>query len=277
MRPFLQRSRRLLVGAASLALLYGLLAYIVLPYAWSHYEHQKGLQDLPMVTRTAQGIPGDPLNIGLVGGREDIAFAMQAAGWSPADRLTLRSSIAIVGSVVLDRPYKDAPVSPLFLAGRREELAYEKEDGTSADRRNHVRLWHVLDSGTEGRPVWLGSATFDTGVGLSHYTGQITHDIAADIDAERDYLSTNLTAAHMVVTTYQVSGVGPTLFGRNGEGDRYYTDGEIRVLVLTQRGAINREPPAELPNPPLIDLKDRLWRGARQAVEFGQKAIAPPQ
>lgn len=267
MRPFLQRSRRLLVGAASLALLYGLLAYIVLPFAWSHYEHQKGLQDLPMVTRTAQGIPGDPLNIGLVGGREDIAFAMQAAGWSPADRLTLRSSIAIVGSVVLDRPYKDAPVSPLFLAGRREELAYEKEDGASADRRQHVRLWHVLDSGTEGRPVWLGSATFDTGVGLSHYTGQVTHHIAADIDAERDDLGADLVKAGMVTTTYQVSGIGPTLFGRNGGGDRYYTDGEIHVLVLTERGAVNRSPPTELADPPIIALKNGLWHSIRAAME----------
>ena len=38
---------------------YGLMAYIVLPLAWSHYEHQKGLAGRPMVTRTAQDIPGE--------------------------------------------------------------------------------------------------------------------------------------------------------------------------------------------------------------------------
>ena len=36
----------------------------------------------------------------------------------------------------------------------------------------------------------------------------------------------------MVQTTYNVSGVGPTLFGRNGEGDRYFTDGDIQICVL---------------------------------------------
>lgn len=262
-----RRGHRALIFAIALVALYVLATYVVLPFAWSHYEHQKGLADLPMVTRTAQGIPGDPLNIGLVGGREDIAFAMQAAGWSPADRLTWRSSIEIVGSVVLDRPYKDAPVSPLFLAGRREDLAYEKEDGASADRRHHVRLWLVLDSGTEGRPVWLGAATFDTGVGLSRFTGQITHDIAADIDAERDDLGADLIKAGMVTTTYQVSGVGPTLFGRNGEGDRYYTDGEIHALVLTERGAVNRSPPAKLADPPIIALKNGLWHSIRAATK----------
>jgi hypothetical protein len=267
MRPLLEQSRRIILGLAAGALIYGLLAYIFLPLAWSHYEHQKGLQNLPMVTRTAQGIPGDPLNIGLVGTKEDIVFAMDAAGWSPADTLTLRSSIAIVGSVILDRTYKDAPVSPLFFNGRREELAYEEEDGKSADRRHHVRLWQVLDTGVEGRPVWLGAATFDSGVGFSHYTGQITHHIAADIDAERDYLGDTLIKAGMVTTTYKVSGVGPTLFGRNGGGDRYYTDGEVHVLVLTERGAINQKPLAELPDPPIITFKDDLWRSLRAATQ----------
>ena len=157
-------------------------------------------------------------------------------------------------------------VSTLFLDNRREDLAYEKEDGDSPDRRHHVRLWQVLQSGSEGRPVWLGAATYDTGVGLSHYTGQVTHHIAADIDAERDYLGAEFVRANMVTTTYRVSGIGPTLFGRNGGGDRYYTDGEIHVMVLTERGAVNRKAPVELPDPPIITLKNGLWQSVRQVT-----------
>jgi hypothetical protein len=132
---------------------YGLLAYLVLPEFWTHYEHQRGLASIPMVTRTAQGIPGDPMNVGLIGDVADVVCAMHAAGWYPADRITLKSSIEIVGSVLLDRPYRDAPVSNLYYLGRREDLAYEKPIGTSADRRNHVRYWKVLESGEEKRPV----------------------------------------------------------------------------------------------------------------------------
>ena len=84
--------------------LYFLLAYIVLPLTWRHYEHQKALADATMITRTAAGIPGDPINVGLVGSREEVLCAMNAAGWHPADPITLRSSIEIVGSVLLDRP-----------------------------------------------------------------------------------------------------------------------------------------------------------------------------
>jgi hypothetical protein len=257
----LRRHRRLLSLLAALAALYVAAAYFVLPLLWVHYEHQRGLAGTPMVTRTGDSLPGDPLNIGMVGSTEDLVHAMHAAGWHPADPVTFRTSIGIISSVVLDRPYPDAPVSPLFLDGRREDLAFEKPQGKSADRRHHVRLWRILESGEEGRPVWLGAATFDKGVGISRYTGQVTHHIAPDIDAERKLLTDELEAAKMVTETYEVSGIGPTVLGRNGGGDPYYTDGEIRVLVLVRDGRPATATPISLPSPPLIEWKNRLWHG----------------
>src|ERR1700743_3677528 len=178
------RLRQSLIGLLGFAVIYLLLAYVLLPRAWTHYEYQKGLAGFSMVTRTGDGIPGDPINVGLVGSKPEVLCAMRAAGWYRADPITLRSSIEIVGSVLFDRPYRDAPVSPLYFLGRREDLAFEKPVGSSADRRNHVRYWQVLAKGQEGRPVWLGSATLDLRVGLSRDTGQITHLIDPDIDGE---------------------------------------------------------------------------------------------
>ncbi|MBZ9602073.1 LssY C-terminal domain-containing protein [Phyllobacterium chamaecytisi] len=258
--------RRLFVGAAIIVAVYLLLAYVALPTVWTHYERQPGLANHPMVTKTARGIPGDPLNVGLIGDREDIIRAMHAGAWYPADPVTLRSSIDIIGSVMLDRPYDKAPVSPLFYDGRREDLAYEMPVGSSAKQRHHVRLWKVLDTGVEQRPVWLGSATFDQRVGFSEYTGQVTHDIAPDIDAERDYFANSLTGAGMVDAIYQVSGVGPTLNGRNGEGSPYYTDGEIRMLTLVHDGLRRSQPPEILASPPLIQAKDNAWMTIKDAL-----------
>ena len=76
---------------------------------------------------------------------------------------------------------------------------------------HHVRFWQVLEKGTDGRPVWLGAVTYDRGVGLSRYTGQVTHHIGPDIDAERDLLMRDLTVAGMLDAVFQISGVGPTL------------------------------------------------------------------
>jgi hypothetical protein len=245
---------------------YTLLAYLLLPSLWTHYEHQKGLATLPMVTRTAQGIPGDPINVGLVGDNRDVLCAMHAAGWYPADPVTLRSSIEIAGSVVLDRPYRDAPVSPLFYLGRREDLAFEKPEGISADHRHHVRFWKVLDEGEENRPVWLGDATFDRSVGVSHYTGAITHHIAPDIDAERKLLAADLEAAGMVDAKYQVTGIGPTVAGRNGGGDLYYTDGEVWILRLVVACQKRTGPAAVIPSPPATEIKDQIWQQIGDAL-----------
>lgn len=265
-----ERLRRLRRASAILLVtmaVYILLAYIVLPALWTHHEHQRGLAGLDMVTRTAQGIPGDPINVGLIGDKGDILCAMHAAGWFPADPITLKSSIEIVGSVLLDRPYRDAPVSNLYYLGRHEDLAFEKPIGSSADRRNHVRFWKVLDQGQEKRPVWLGAATMDRGVGVSHYTGAITHHIDADIDLERATLAGDLETAGMVTARYQVTGLGPTLAGRNGGGDLYYTDGEVWILRLVEACRKSSAPVSVLTSPLATQIKDKIWRQIADAMK----------
>lgn len=252
------RHHPLMLAPVALAL-WIVLAYVVLPFAWTHYEHQRGLQGLEMVTRTADGIPGDPLNVGLVGGKADIVHAMRLAGWRQADPVTLESSIEIADSVVLDRPDPKAPVSPLFYRGQMQHLAFEQEAGESADQRHHVRFWKVLEKGKEGRPVWLGSVTFDQGVGLSHYTGQITHHIGADVDAERDRFSALLTKADVVAAVYRVTGIGPTRNARNGGGDPYWTDGDVEISVLVPDGETSTTPPKRYDNPVLVDMKNAVW------------------
>jgi LssY C-terminus len=260
------RLERFLLTALGILCAYTLLAYLALPALWSHHEHQRGLADLPMVTRTAQGIPGDPINVGLIGDKREVLCAMQAAGWYPADPVTLRSSIEIAGSVLLDRPYREAPVSPLYYLGRPEDFAFEKPVGDSADRRHHVRFWQVLQQGQEKRPVWLGDATFDRGVGVSHYTGAITHHISADIDAERSLLARDLEAAGMVDAKYQVTGIGVTLTGRNGGGDSYFTDGEVWILRLVADCQKRAGPAEVIPSPAATEIKDEIWQAITKAL-----------
>ena len=261
------RLERVLLALLAVMSAYTVLAYVVLPAFWTHYEHQRGLADLPMVTRTAQGIPGDPINVGLIGDEKEVLCAMNAAGWFPADPVTFRSSIEIAGSVLLDRAYKDAPVSNLFYLGRREDLAFEKPAGNSADRRHHVRFWKALDQGQEKRQVWLGAVTFDKSVGVSHFTGAITHHIDADLDAERELLTADLEGANMVTAKYQVTGVGPTVTGRNGGGDPYFTDGEVWIVRLVEDCHKQTAPVTVIPSPAATELKDQIWHGIADALE----------
>ncbi len=265
-KPTRSSIRRAATLATFAVVVYVLVAYVALPALWRHHEREKKLAGLPMVTSTAQGIPGDPINLAFVGSSRDILCAMNDAGWHPADPVTLRSSIDIVGSVLLHRPYPTAPVSPLFYAGRREDLAFEKAEGNSADRRHHVRMWQVLNEGDQQRPVWLAAATFDRGVGFSRYTGAVTHHISPDIDLEREFMATSLQDAGLLQARFQVSGIGPTLIARNGGGDLYFTDGEVWVLQLVEDCRKRTEPPEIPASPVATQFKDALWKSIADAV-----------
>ena len=111
-------------------LVYFVITYIVVPLGWEHYtRHHISLEDIPGITHTHTGIPGDPLNVALIGTEHEVKVIMLAARWFPADPLTLRSCLHIADATVLKRPYDDAPVSNLYLFGRKEDLAFEQPVG----------------------------------------------------------------------------------------------------------------------------------------------------
>lgn len=257
---------RLVKAAAVVLGLWLLAAYVVLPALWRHYEHQPALADAPKTTLTALGIPGDPLNVGLVGTEDDLGRAMLAAGWGPADPTTLRSSLRIAGSVLFHRPDPNAPVSNLYVFGRKQDLAFEKPVGRDARRRRHARFWKSGVKGREGAPLYVGAATYDVSVGLSHDTGQVTHHIAPDVDAQRDELMADLARTGRVLKLYQVTGVGATVLAWNGGGDRYFTDGELTIAVLSAH-ADKDAAPEILANPPLVRLKGQLWAAIRPMLK----------
>ena len=179
--------------AIATGIAYLLGAYVILPRLWKHHEERLSkFRESPRVTHTASDIPGDPLNIALVGTEEDLIRAMNTARWNPANPLTFRSSVRIVIDTMLRKPDDEAPVSNLYLFGRKEDLAFEKPVGSSPKERHHVRFWRMAKT-DDDRPAWIGSAAYDIGVELSRTTGQVTHHISPNLDAERDLLVTDLT------------------------------------------------------------------------------------
>ena len=251
-------ARRAFLVAAALAA-WAALAYLALPAIWKRVERQALVAGQEMVTRTKQGISGDPINFGLVGDRSEVLCAFRSAGWTLADLVTLGSSLKIAGSVAFRRSDPDAPVSPLFYDGRMEDVAFQLQDGLSAARRHHIRIWLIGNALYERRPLWLASASYDRGVGLSHFTLQVTHHIGADLDAERAFVAAALDKAGAIRSVFQIEGIGPTLNGRNGGGDPYFTDGEVLVGVLAPgcdlRPGVTVAPPD---NPPHVDLRSAL-------------------
>ncbi len=185
----------------------------------------------PLTTFNRAGHPGDPLNVQIhsTGGQLGASFA--AAGWYRADEIDLVTSLRISVDSVFGRKYSTAPVSNLYLYGRKEDYAFERP-GKNVRQRDHVRFWNTGRTGDDGRPIWIGSATKDVKVELSHTNHLPTHGISPDLDAERQLVVSQLTQTGYVIHASARPGFGKETHGANGGGDPYFTDGMIALLTL---------------------------------------------
>ena len=160
---------------------------------------------------------------------------LAAAGWYAADPVTLKTSVRIAADVVLRKPYAHAPVSDLYLWGRKQDAAFEQPVGDSPKQRHHVRFWRSEAVDAAGDPLWLGAATYDERVEISRTTGGVTHKIAPDIDRERNKLVGDAIRAGMLDGYYWVDAFHQQAEGRNGGGDPYFTDRRLAVGVIDVR------------------------------------------
>ncbi|NLA29701.1 MAG: hypothetical protein GX875_08630 [Propionibacterium sp.] len=186
-------------------------------------------------TRTSDGLLGDPVNLAFRGSAEQLHRAMQRAGWTLADPITPHSVRKIITSTITRHSYDRAPVSPLFLFGEQQEMAYQQEMAGNPAQRHHVRFWPtpdgwLLPGGT--RVDWLAAGTFDRAVGLSLFTLQVTHKIDADIDVERDHVVATVLAANDNVCVEILKDFSTGYHSRNGGGDSIKTDGDLPIINL---------------------------------------------
>lgn len=208
-----------------------LTSYRLIPLVERH--RQVVAAAAPAVGRTtdAAGHPADPLNVGLVGEAAEVQLAMQRAGWLPARPITAGSALGILGAVTLGRSDPRAPVSDLFLDGRRQDLAFERQVGGSPRRRHHVRFWNQGQR-VDGETLWLGAATFDEGVTIARESGQLTHRTSPKIDEERDTLVGDLERGGCAGAVHDAPGIGPRAGARTAEGRLLETDGRVAIVEL---------------------------------------------
>ena len=232
--------------ALALGLTYAIGAYVILPYAVRMGLKFSTLKSVPSFTVAADGLPADPVNLGLIGTFAELRQAFAEIGWTEAEKLDLESSWRMVKAFVLSRPYPQAPFSTLYLFGRGQDVGFQKAIGDSPRKRHHVRFWgkslEHLPAGPDTasfwlntdrpaageRVIWAGAATKDTGLGLTRLTFQVTHATDSDTNAERDFL----------IETLKDSGaIGEVTLAEAGAplGHRvnhYVTDGDVAVAEL---------------------------------------------
>jgi len=234
----------------ALSITYGLAAYVILPRIIHFGLRILQRERVPSYTVTGDGLPGDPVNVALVGTLGELRAAFAALGWSEADRLNLASSRGMVRAFVLNSPYPTAPFSTLYLFGRGQDIGFQKAIDNSPRKRHHVRFWALSLTRAEStwgeanfwlntdRPsdketaIWVGAGTRDTGLSLTRLSFQITHATDSDTNTERDYIIAELIKGGRIEAPkmYQSGQYLPT-----EHVNHYVTDGEIALARLAMR------------------------------------------
>jgi len=239
-------------AAIALFATYVLMAYLVIPALFRVFRFFYNPVHLPLYCTTPDGFASDPINIALVGSRHQVILAMEAAGWYLADKKSLFTVIRQVTSAMLQQPYARAPVSTLYLFGRKQDLAFEKEIKGSRGYRHHVRFWaadleltqefqsHVRFWRRFHRPnrkhphaeLWVGAASKDIGFAPIRHNAQVTHMIHPDTNSERELIRRDLKKAHQLRGHRLVSVNKPFSLKNRAWRGYLQSDGQITVCEL---------------------------------------------
>ena len=201
-------------------------------------DFRRALEELPCCTTNhKENEYGDPLNLVLVGSKNDILAALIRRNWHATETMWSQAIWRTFKSFLQGERYRYSPISPLFVYGRRQDIAWQKARGT-INKRNHMRFW-LSPIRFRGKKVFVGQISRDIGVKFTLKSPTIsTHVIDPDVDEARRYFIEDLAYSQALTSFGFVKGAGtvskkaPKM---NLVGDPFYTDGLRAVLFFESR------------------------------------------
>lgn len=239
----------------ALLLLYIGIAYFGLPALIRTWRLIIRPNHIPLYTTTPDGIPSDPVNIAIIAkSRKHFVKIMEQAGWHTADKATFRTALREAYAILFDKPYPNAPFSPLFLFNRTFDIGFQIPHGTNGSprHRHHIRFWQLIDLETPkddahfkfwfkhfrrfiGRQqtVWIGAAIDDVNpYGIRWYNLQITHNTHPLHHRERDFVIDSLKKTKTIKNISEIKAGEPFQIHSQQLGNSFVCDGRLSVVEL---------------------------------------------
>jgi hypothetical protein len=91
--------------------------------------------------------------------------------------------------------------------------------------------WGASCQTSEGQSIWLATASLERGLELAHNPWLPTHQIAPDVDTALSFVVSSLQTGGDVAQSEAIQLV-PAEFGRNFDGDAFFTDGQTEIITL---------------------------------------------
>jgi hypothetical protein len=175
---------------------------------------------------------GDMVNFVLVGSKEQVQNALQAATWNIADTDNRESGLKAVLDTYQGKDYLTMPMSKLYLFDRIQDFGYEEaEPYAVVASRHHFRIWQAPFT-WNGQTVWVGAGTHDIGFEKDQRNGKVTHKIDPAVDGERDNIGATLQKAGKVKSMSYYLPPDPIQETHNATGGSYHSDGRLLVIIL---------------------------------------------
>lgn len=244
---------------------------VELPDIENPEELRVHLEGLPCCATDSDGEGfGDPLNVVLIGDSQEVLTALTRSGWSFTHRVSLSTIGRMAGAALSGDAYPVAPVSNLYLFGRKQDFALQRARPTIS-QRNHTRFW-LAPFTFRGKQVWIGQVSRDIGVKLTPSSPSLTtHVIDPEIDLTREYMLHSLLDAGLVAGfgfvkgSTQATREAPAV---NLANDPYFSDGLRLVIALS-------------PHPrPYHEVRSMRWEqsaapGAEGQTESAERYVRP--
>ena len=187
----------------------------------------RSITKLPLYSETLTGSRMEPINFIYVGNEAQIVGIFTKHGWYRADKSTVSNTLKAIAVGFQGKQYLTAPVTPSYLNYQPESLAFQHPTAThSLKQRHHTRIWRTNYALSDGRQIWVATASFDQGIEFVGAARLPTHHIDPNIDGERGFIINSLNIA-----TNFVAVVLPQL-GKNASGDSFFTDGKAELVYL---------------------------------------------
>ena len=184
--------------------------------------------ELPTFSSAGIGQGREPVSFIYIGTERQIINLFISHGFSGADPLTPATLLQAYEAAKADAPYPTAPFSPAIIQGHRQDLEFQLPTSANSIReRHHTRIWDTTVQASDGRQVWVGTASFDDGLQALGRTSLPVHHIDPNLDGEREFILDTLGFSGLPYVQLNSGGSG-----QNSFGNPYYTDGRAVIVDL---------------------------------------------
>lgn len=238
-KPAISRCLLSIIPFMAAFIFYAVFTSSQLPELSMHNNLQTGLiannlntmfddYSLPKYTETIVGASQEPLSFIILADNDTALIkAFRDSGWHLADKAGHDSLIQFAKDAVFNKGYASAPMTPSFWNSYVHDFGFEKPTDLNTVRaRHHARFWKTQFQSKEGKNIYAGTASLDTGIKWG-----ITHKISPDIDSERELLFSELSASENILQQKKLQLVSPVM-GENFAGDPFFSDGKAYLIEI---------------------------------------------